>query len=73
MEHVPAGWKQGEQRPVGGSLLAFCALLTVSGWGLYYVGNESCRQWTSGFHYVVGVLLPVVIFLHVWLANRKAE
>jgi hypothetical protein len=70
IQHVPAGWRQGDQRPSGGFLLTVCSILIVSGWGLYYLGDESMRHWTSIIHSVFGVALPIVIFAHVWSARR---
>ena len=71
VQHIPAGWLQADQRPSGGWLVLTCVLLIVSGWGLYYVGNEVIRSLTSRFHTVLGLLLPVLLFLHIRLANRK--
>ncbi len=70
-QHVPEGWKQGQKRPSGVSLITFCGILILTGWGLYYLGNEHLRHWTSVFHSVFGLLLPGLIFLHVWMTNRS--
>ncbi len=71
LHHVPAGWKQNDQRPSGGSLLIVCGVLVISGWGLYYLGNEEWRHWTRTIHSIIGLLLPVILFLHVWLAKKN--
>jgi Kef-type K+ transport system membrane component KefB len=71
LQHVPAGWQDNRHRPSGSSLVVFCALLVLSGWGLYYLGDEKLRHMTSFLHSGIGVLFPLIIFLHVWLTNRK--
>lgn len=71
--HVPVGWRHKRQRPSGGLLLAGCAVLVATGWGLYYVGQDQWREGTSVVHSVVGFGLPILIALHVWLGQRKTS
>ena len=44
LEHVPTGWDLNEHRPSGGSLLGASGVLILTGWGLYYFGNEEKRS-----------------------------
>jgi hypothetical protein len=69
--HVPTGWEQKRQRPSGGFLLGICWILILTGWGLYYVGNETLRHWTSLIHIFVGVALPLLIYIHIQLGRRS--
>ncbi len=72
--HIPPGWRKKRQRPSGVSLLAVCCFLILTGWGLYYTGNERLRDLTSAIHSVLGVLLPLIIFLHVWrIVHRRSK
>jgi hypothetical protein len=71
--HIRLGWHQNRQRPSGVSLLTMCGILILTGWGLYYLGNESLRRSTSLLHSVLGALLPVVIAVHVWFARRNSK
>jgi hypothetical protein len=73
MQHVPEGWRQDRQRSSGVSLLGLCGLLIVTGWGLYYWGDDTLRQWTTVIHTGVGLALPVLIWLHVWLGRRSSS
>ncbi len=70
--HIKPGWRQKSQRPSGTSLLIVCGILILTGWGLYYVGGDELRNWSSLSHSILGFLLPLIIFLHVWsVRNRK--
>lgn len=72
LEHVPAGWNENRQRPSGSTLLGVCAVLTVTGWGLYYLVDKGTRQWVSVIHGGLGLLLPAIIAAHVILKKDKA-
>ncbi len=63
--HISPGWRQKYQRPSGLSLIGSSLILILTGWGLYYLGNEYARNFTSIIHSVLGCLLPLIIFYHV--------
>ena len=69
--HIKPGWRQERQRPSGVLLLTVCVILILTGWGLYYVGGDELRNWISISHSILGVLLPLVIFLHVWSVRHR--
>jgi hypothetical protein len=69
-DHLPRGWRQERERPSGLSLVTLCAILIISGWGLYYFGQEELRAATSWVHSVLGLLLPCAVGVHVWRARR---
>lgn len=68
--HVPLGWRQKSQRPSGGILIGLCGVLILTGWGLYYLGNERLRHWTSLTHCILGIASPLVLIVHIRLAAR---
>jgi hypothetical protein len=70
-QHVPAGWKQKHQRPSGVLLLAISGFLTLTGWGIYYLVGDNLRRWTSWTHSIVGLALPLIIFIHVQMNKTK--
>jgi hypothetical protein len=72
-EHVPRGWKDGRQRPTGAPLIILCGTLAVTGWGLYYLGNEAIRHWTRWIHSAFGVLFPIFLALHIWLGRQTGK
>ena len=72
--HIRPGWRKKYQRPSGMLLLTACGLLILTGWGLYYLGNEKLRNLISTIHSIFGILLPVIIFFHVWrIVQRRAK
>jgi hypothetical protein len=71
-QHVPWGWTQRQQRSSGVSLLVICGVLIVTGWGLYYLVDAGIRHWVSLIHWVVGLLFPAIVALHVILGKSKS-
>jgi hypothetical protein len=71
LQHVPRGWKEGDQRPSGGPLVAVCGLMILTGWGLYYLADETLRHWTALLHWIPGLLFPALLLLHVRLGKNR--
>jgi len=70
VRHVPSGWQQKPQRPSGVSIITVCGVLILTGWGLYYLGADDLRHWTSLLHWGLGLLFPAILALHIWLGRR---
>ena len=68
--HVRSAWRARRNRGNGSVFLGAFGLLTVTGYGLYYAGGENLRAWTSWIHLAVGLVLPVLLVLHIWLGKR---
>jgi hypothetical protein len=64
MGHVRRGIAFGRKLPSGFGLVALVAFLMLSGWGLYYLGDESLRAWTATAHWVVGLGAVLLLLLH---------
>ena len=62
--HVPCGWKKRASRISGAALLTALLLLVLSGYGLYYAGNESLRAFASQTHFWIGVALAGLFAAH---------
>ncbi len=62
--HIPKGWTHPHQRIAGIALCALLGVLIVSGYMLYYVGDEALRNWTSIAHWSFGLGLPVIFVWH---------
>jgi hypothetical protein len=69
--HVRRAWLGRKNRPNGVFFLAAVSLLALSGYALYYLGNESVRAAVSRFHLWLGAAAPALLFWHI-LAGRKA-
>lgn len=63
--HVAHGLRQPRRRPSGLLMLGGTILLTLSGYGLYYLSGEDMRAATSLVHWVAGLVLAPVLLLHV--------
>jgi hypothetical protein len=68
--HVRLAWKQNRNRVAGAWLLSLNAFLILTGWMLYYTGNEMTRPWISALHWGVGLGLPFFVYLHIRFARR---
>jgi len=63
--HVPGGWAVRRSRPSGSAMLVLCALLTLTGYLLYYAGAETVRDISSYVHLALGLALPIVLGAHL--------
>jgi hypothetical protein len=68
--HVKRGWQAKVNRRSGVSVLTIFGVLIVSGYALYYVGEERIRALVSNIHLWVGLGMPVVLILHIVLGRR---
>ena len=63
--HVPGGWAERRSRPSGSAMLVLCALLTLTGYLLYYAGAETARDISSYAHLALGLALLIVLGAHL--------
>ena len=68
--HVRFAWRARRNRPNGSVFLSAFAVLTITGYGLYYAGSERLRAWTSWIHLAVGLALPILLLVHILLGRR---
>ena len=54
-------------------LLGLIGLLTITGYGLYYIGNDTARSFTSLLHLWVGVLAPGILLWHLLYQYRRKK
>ena len=68
--HIARAWRARLNR-VSGGVMIFCnAILVVTAFGLYYLGSETLRPLISDLHIIVGLALPSLLALHIWLGRR---
>jgi len=68
--HVRFAWRARRNRANGSVFLSAFAVLTITGYGLYYAGGEALRAWTSWIHLGVGLAFPVLLLIHILLGRR---
>jgi hypothetical protein len=68
--HVRFAWRARRNRTNGSLFLSAFAVLTITGYGLYYAGGERLRAWTSWIHLAVGLALPILLLIHIFLGRR---
>ena len=71
--HVVAGWRTGRLRWSGGTAVGMLSWLALSGYLLYYLGDERWRSVTSVAHWAAGLALPAMLALHIVLGRRRAR
>jgi hypothetical protein len=64
--HVRRAWRAARNRITGSIFFGVMLALTITGYLLYYVGNETARSFLSIFHWGVGLGLPVLAGWHIW-------
>jgi hypothetical protein len=62
--HVVYGWRHRMNLGTGIPVLGVMGLLTLTGYGLYYLVADDWRSWTSTVHWVVGLLAIALVGLH---------
>ena len=63
-EHVARRWPSSRRKWSGGFLSGIFVLLTVTGYLLYYVGDDRARAVVSILHWGIGLAGPVFFALH---------
>src|SRR5438045_1400074 len=67
---VRFAWRTRRNRANGSVFLGVFAVLTITGYGLYYAGGEMLREWTSWIHLALGLALPILLLIHIFLGRR---
>ncbi len=55
----------------GTLMLTMIAALTLTGYGLYYAGDESLRSWTGIVHWAVGLAAAAGLVAHAAVGRRR--
>ena len=69
--HVTTAWPRKRRRWSGGVLAGVFLLLIVSGYLLYYVGDDRVRPVLSVLHWEIGLVCPVFFFFHRLRRRRQ--
>lgn len=71
--HVRRALVAGRNLAAGWSMIGLLSWLTLTGYGLYYFAGEESRPLWSVTHWVAGVALPVLVWIHVRTGRRKGR
>ena len=69
--HIRRAVKARRNLYSGWSMIAVLAALTVSGYALYYIASEHSRPIWSAAHWIIGLVLPLLLIVHIALAERR--
>lgn len=71
--HVRRGLQYGRYAVSGVGILLLILFLMLSGWGLYYLGDDDWREWTATAHWVVGLGVAVWLPYHAGFGRRRGN
>ncbi len=63
--HIRRAWSARRNIALGIGLAAFMLLLTVTGYLLYYAGDQNTRPVISAAHWLLGLAVPVLLVWHI--------
>ncbi len=70
--HVSFNWQVKKNRRISGIILtSFFTILIVSGYLLYYLGDEEIRAFTSYLHWIIGIFCGAVFMTHFLIKSKK--
>jgi peptidoglycan/LPS O-acetylase OafA/YrhL len=69
--HAPRAWRERRNRATGLATAVLLAALAITGYLLYYAGDEKLRQGASLVHWGLGLAAPMLAWLHVFLGRRS--
>jgi hypothetical protein len=72
-QHIQKGWKKGKNKASGIILIFSMCILILTGYGLYYWGNETLRNMAEWVHSSWGLILPIFIIIHIVLGRKKQK
>lgn len=68
--HIKRAWQARRNRVNGAFFVTVMAILVLTGYGLYYCGDEQWRNTASNIHLVLGFASPVLLVWHIWLGRQ---
>lgn len=73
LQHMRRAHRAGHNRWSGWSMISLLVWLAVTGYGLYYFASETSRPLWSLAHWVIGVTLPLLLWLHIVLGRQSVR
>ena len=69
--HIARAWRLRRNYRSGVLMLSLMLLLVLTGYGLYYFGDEESRPWISMVHWLAGIVAGASLVLHVRLGKHS--
>lgn len=69
--HIKRAWQAHRNRKNGVMLIVVMAVLVLTGYGLYYLGDEQWRSAASWSHLILGLAAPLFLLWHIWAGRRE--
>jgi hypothetical protein len=69
--HLLPAWHCNKNRALGVAMVAVTTLLIASAFGLYYIGSDTLRGWTSDLHIGLGLVFPALLIVHVATGRHR--
>jgi hypothetical protein len=70
--HALTGWRHRINHRSGIFVLTLVSILILTGYGLYYLGDETIRPWISAVHWAIGLIAAVGLAVHALLGKRAS-
>jgi len=71
--HASEAWRQHKRRISGGLLTAVAAVLSISGFLLFFVTNDALQLQSARVHEVIGVLVTAFAIEHWRVLNGRSR
>ena len=71
--HIRRGLAAGRNRSAGWSMIILLGFLATTGYALYYIAGEESRPVWSVLHWAAGLLLPAMVWLHIFFGKKSAR
>ena len=71
--HIRHSWHARRNRANGVCFLSAVSLLTLTGYALYYLGDEQLRALCSDVHFWLGSIIPLLLIWHIWSGHRATK
>ena len=71
--HLWPAWRRDKNRAMGVAVASLTTSLIVTAFGLYYIGSDIFRGWTSDLHIVLGLAFPALLTAHVVTGKQRSS
>ena len=70
--HIRRGTALRANRLTGFSMIAINGILALTGWMLYYLIDDTLREWSSVIHWTIGISTLLLLVTHIQLGKGWA-